>query len=326
MFIDEVELTVKAGDGGDGCISFRRERFLPRGGPDGGDGGKGGDVIIVGNENLADLSHLRYPRSRHAENGRPGEGNKKHGRDGKSLRLKVPCGTLVFDLDSGSLLCDITSHGQEAVIARGGKGGKGNVHFATPRNDTPYIAERGEPGEEKRVKFDLRLIADVAFVGLPNSGKSSLLSAITGAKPKIAQYPYTTQRPVLGVAEIDFFRIIFMELPAVGPYESKGYDKFLKHLFRPRVIVIILDGAAPFTGDVLTDYKTVFDKIKEYGAGKKILVVVNKMDMSEAFERLNKLRAEGVEPIGVTAKEKEGLERLTFAIKNALSEGGNAGG
>ncbi|RMD56667.1 MAG: GTPase ObgE, partial [Nitrospirae bacterium] len=200
-FIDLVTIEVKAGNGGRGCVSFRRERFLPKGGPDGGDGGKGGDVICRASRNLNTLLDLKYRPIQKAENGQPGMGKNMHGRNGRDLVINVPVGTLIKDADTGDILGDLVEEGQEVVVAKGGRGGYGNAHFATPRRQAPRFAQRGEPGERRKITLELKLIADVGLIGLPNAGKSTFISAVSACRPKIADYPFTTLTPNLGVVK-----------------------------------------------------------------------------------------------------------------------------
>ncbi|HFB97908.1 MAG TPA: GTPase ObgE, partial [Bryobacterales bacterium] len=234
MFIDEVKIRVKAGDGGNGCLAFHREKYVPKGGPSGGDGGRGGDVILVATESYNTLLHLRYNPEHKAERGRHGEGSKRTGRNGASVEVPVPVGTMVYDADTGEFLCDLTVPGQRFVAAKGGRGGRGNARFATPTHQTPLEHEPGFPGEEKRLRLELKLLADAGLVGFPNAGKSTLISRISAARPKVADYPFTTLEPHLGVVKTDDERsFVVADIPGLieGAHEGHGLGtRFLRHI------------------------------------------------------------------------------------------------
>ncbi len=282
MFNDRARIHVQAGRGGDGALSFRREKYVPKGGPDGGDGGRGGDVVLLADPDLRDLS--RFRRQRWFEGGRGGRGggSGKHGADGKSIELPVPVGTQVVDSD-GNLVVDLAHAGARAVLARGGLGGRGNRRFATPTRQTPRFAEVGTPGEEADYELRLKLLADAALVGLPNAGKSSLLSRISNAKPKIAEYPFTTLEPVLGTVDApDGRQLVVADVPGLIEGASEGVGlghEFLAHLERARLLVHVIDAAA---GDPAEQFRTIDREVGEYGAGlesRPQVVVLNKLDL-----------------------------------------------
>ena len=282
MFNDRARIHVQAGRGGDGALSFRREKYVPKGGPDGGDGGRGGDVVLVADPDLRDLS--RFRRQRWFEGGRGGRGggSGKHGADGKNVELPVPVGTQVVDSD-GNLVVDLAHAGARAVLARGGLGGRGNRRFATPTRQTPRFAEVGTPGEEADYELRLKLLADAALVGLPNAGKSSLLSRVSNAKPKIAGYPFTTLEPVLGTVDApDGRQLVVADVPGLIEGASEGVGlghEFLAHLERARLLVHVIDAAA---GDPVEQFRTIDRELGEYGAGlesRPQVVVLNKLDL-----------------------------------------------
>ncbi|MBC7320316.1 GTPase ObgE [bacterium] len=244
MFVDEITIKVKGGDGGPGALSFHREKYLPKGGPDGGDGGKGGDVYVVGDENLETLNFYHSKKKLVAESGSQGQGNRKSGRDGADLYIRVPLGTCVYNADTGKFLGEILSPSDKLLVAKGGKGGRGNSNFLSNRYRAPQVAEKGEPGEEVRITLVLKSITDVAIIGLPNSGKSTLLSLLTNAKPKIAEYPFTTTEPVFGVFDTGLRLVRLVEIPAIieGSHRGSGLgNKFLKHAERARVLLLLFE-------------------------------------------------------------------------------------
>ncbi|WP_240550347.1 GTPase ObgE [Candidatus Roseilinea sp. NK_OTU-006] len=283
---DLATITVKAGRGGDGMMSFRREARVPRGGPDGGNGGRGGDVILVVNPRLNTLMRFQRQRQFEAEDGRNGGSQNKTGRSGRPKYIEVPPGTLVYDAETGRMLGDLTRPGQQLIVAKGGRGGRGNAMFATPTNQAPQIAENGEPGERRTLRLELKLIADIGIIGLPNAGKSTLLSALTAAKPKIADYPFTTLRPNLGVASLDDERtVVLADIPGLieGASEGAGLGHdFLRHIERTRVLIHLLDGLSE---DPLADYETVNREMAAFGHGladKPQVVAMTKMDLPDA--------------------------------------------
>lgn len=330
MFVDYVTIYVKAGDGGDGMIAFRREKYVPKGGPAGGDGGKGGDIIFEVDEGLNTLMDFRYNRHLKAERGQNGMSKGKHGKDAEPLIVPVPPGTSVYDNETGELIADLVEHGQRAVIAKGGKGGRGNIRFATSRNPAPHIAEKGEPGEEKEVRLELKLIADVGLVGFPSVGKSTILSVTTSAKPKIADYHFTTLAPNLGVVETEDHRSFVMaDLPGLieGAHEGVGLGhQFLRHVERTRLIVHVIDMAALEGRDPYDDYVKINRELKEYDEAlskRPQIIVANKMDMPGAEENLRRFKAKlnDETPIyPISALTKKGLRELLFAIADKLEE------
>lgn len=320
MFVDEAEIYVRAGQGGHGCISFRREKFLPRGGPDGGDGGDGGDVIlraVAGIDTLLDFAGRHHWK---AENGRPGQGKDMTGRSGKDLAVELPPGTLVYDRDSGVLLKDLTPAGTECVIAASGKGGRGNARFATSTDQAPRRAEPGVPGEERWLKLELKLIADVGIVGLPNAGKSTLLSRLSKARPKIAAYPFTTLQPQLGIVELSGYRrFVLADLPGLieGAHQGAGLgDAFLRHIERTRVILHLVD-IQPLDGQPSPDqaYRAIRDELRAYSellATKPEVVAANKIDLLPDGEPVRALAERiGQEVMPISAVTGQGLPALT---------------
>jgi GTP-binding protein len=328
MFADEAVLEVVAGDGGNGCVAFRREKYVPFGGPSGGDGGRGGDVILTVDGSLNTL--YRFTRRRHfrAGRGQHGRGKNQYGASGETLRVPVPPGTVVWDADTGELLADLTEIGQEAVVGRGGRGGRGNARFATSTNQAPRIAENGEPGEARTVRLELKLLADVGLVGKPNAGKSTLLGAVTAARPKVAAYPFTTLQPYLGVVVLDERTdFVMADLPGLieGASQGKGLGhEFLRHVERTRLLVHLLDGAA---SDPLGDLDAINAELAAFGHGlaaKHQLVVFNKMDLPEARERWLLIRDElgrrGHEVLAISGLTREGTHDLLWRVARRLAE------
>src|SRR5687767_15806855 len=293
MFIDRVKIYVKAGDGGNGVTAFRREKFVPRGGPSGGDGGRGGDVWIEADEGYNTLLHLRYNPEHRAGRGRHGEGSNRYGKDGEDITVKVPVGTQVFNVEKDELEFDFTESGQRYLVAKGGKGGWGNAHFATPTRRAPKFHYTGRPGEEKELQLELKLIADVGLVGFPNAGKSTLISVISAAKPKIADYPFTTLEPNLGVVDLgDYRTFVVADIPGLieGASEGAGLgDRFLRHVERTKLILHLVD-VSSFSGrDPAEDYKTINRELGKYDqvlASRTQLVVATKIDALDEPERL----------------------------------------
>lgn len=329
MFVDEVKIRLKAGNGGDGCMSFRREKYLPKGGPDGGDGGKGGDIILRCDENVSDLTQYRFKPHATARNGEPGRGKQQYGAGGDSYVLRIPPGTEIYDLESGIKVAELIAPGDEVVLLLGGKGGKGNVHFKSSTNQTPRQFTEGEEGQESEFRFILKSIADVGLVGFPNAGKSSLTGAITNAHPKAAAYPFTTLNPHIGVVEFEdsYNRFFVADIPGLikGASENRGLGhKFLRHIERCKVLLIILDMAGVDGRDPQEDYEQLLQELKNYDkklVEKKIVVAANKMDLDEAQENLRKFEKKYKVPVcPISCLEKEGLTALKNALYRAVKE------
>jgi GTP-binding protein len=321
MFIDEVIIRVKAGDGGNGCMAFRREKFVPRGGPSGGDGGRGGDITLVSSEHYNTLLHFRFNPEHKAERGRHGEGSQRTGREGVSIDLPVPVGTVVYDADSGELLHDFTTPNERFTVARGGRGGKGNQHFATPVHQAPTEHEPGRPGDEKRLRLELKLLADAGLVGFPNAGKSTLISRISAAHPKIADYPFTTLEPSLGVVRLDDERsFVVADIPGLieGAHEGHGLGtRFLKHVERTRLLAHLVDVSEATGRDPVHDFEVVLEELACFSpelAAKPMIVVATKLDAAQDPERIDALRRmaeeRGLPFYGISSATGEGLDAL----------------
>lgn len=286
MFIDEAKIVVKAGDGGHGCCSFRREKYVPKGGPNGGDGGHGGSIILKADPQLHTLIDLTYQQLYHARRGAHGEGKDCYGRSGDDRMIAVPVGTMVYDADSGELIADLAAPGQTLVAAKGGRGGRGNAHFATPTHRAPRRADPGEPGEERRLRLELKLLAHVGIVGFPNAGKSTLLSAVSKARPKIADYPFTTLTPQLGVARDAAGRsFVVADIPGLieGAHEGKGLGhQFLRHVERTRVMLHLVDAGVGREGDPVREFRILRKELTAYQpnlAQKPMVLAANKVDV-----------------------------------------------
>ncbi|MBO8136753.1 MAG: GTPase ObgE [Desulfotomaculum sp.] len=330
MFYDKAKIYVKGGDGGNGCVAMRREKYVPEGGPWGGDGGRGGNVIFVGDEGLNTLADFKYKRHYKAERGQHGMGKGMHGRSGEDLRIRVPVGTIVRDAETGELIADITRHGQEVVVAKGGRGGRGNMRFATARNKAPTIAEKGEPAEERWLNLELKLIADVGLVGYPNAGKSTIISRVSAAKPKIADYPFTTLIPNLGVvraAEGESF--VMADIPGLieGAHQGIGLGhEFLRHVERTRLLVHVLDAAGTEGRDPLEDFYVINRELREYNeqlAERRMIIAANKMDLpgaEENFKRLQDQLGDQFEIFPVSAVTGEGLEKMVYRVAELLHD------
>lgn len=328
MFIDTAEIEVRSGKGGDGMVHFRREKYVPRGGPDGGDGGRGGDVVLEVRPTLSTLAAFRHTTRYTAEDGRGGGSQNRTGRSADALIIPVPPGTVVYDAETGDLLGDLTEAGQRLVVCRGGRGGRGNTHFKSSTNQVPRTAERGEPGEEKRLRLELKLIADIGIVGVPNAGKSTLLAALTNARPKIADYPFTTLEPNLGVAEVDAeTSVVLADIPGLIEGASQGAGlgfQFLRHVQRTRVLIHLLDGLSP---DPLADYAQINAEMALFDpalARKPQIVAVNKADQPEVQERWKglkaKFRKQKVEVRLISALARTGVRDLLLEAARLLAE------
>lgn len=329
MFVDSVKIYVKGGDGGNGMVAFRREKYVAAGGPAGGDGGRGGDVVFVVDEGLRTLVDFRYQRHFKATRGENGRTKSQHGAGADDLIVRVPPGTTVIDDDTQQVIADLVMHGQRAVIAHGGRGGRGNIRFATPANSAPEIAENGEPGQERYVRLELKVLADVGLVGFPSVGKSTLLSVVSAARPKIAAYHFTTITPNLGVVDIDEERSFVMaDLPGLieGAHEGVGLGhQFLRHVERTRVIVHVVDMAGSEGRDPYTDYVQINEELKLYN--KKLedrpqIIAANKMDIPGAEENLAEFKKKvGDVPIfPISAATNQGIRELMYAVADKLDE------
>lgn len=328
MFVDQVKVYVKGGDGGNGMVAFRREKYVSMGGPAGGDGGRGGDVIFQVDEGLRTLMDFRYSRHFKASRGEHGMSKSKHGRGAEDLIVKVPPGTVVTDENTKDIIADLVEHGQQAIIAKGGRGGRGNIRFATPANPAPEIAENGEPGQERDVTLELKVLADVGLVGFPSVGKSTLLSVVSAAKPKIAEYHFTTIVPNLGVVETDDGRSFVMaDLPGLieGAHQGVGLGhQFLRHIERTRVIVHVIDMSGTEGRNPYEDFVTINKELEKYNLRlleRPQIIVANKMDMPESEENLQVFKDELKEeyPIyPISAITRQGVRDLLFRIADQL--------
>ena len=334
MFIDEARIYVKAGDGGNGCVAFRREKFVPRGGPSGGDGGRGGDVVMEATQQHNTLIHFRYNPEHKAERGRHGEGSNCTGRDGASIVLQVPVGTALLDEETGQLVHDFAHPGERFVVARGGRGGRGNQHFATPTHQAPRESEPGRPGEERHYRLELKLLADVGLVGYPNAGKSTLISRISAARPKIANYPFTTLEPNLGVVTIGEMprqtSFVVADMPGLieGAHLGSGLGiQFLRHIERTRVLAHLID-VSDGSGrpDPVEDFKVICSELESFGHGlmdKPMIVVATKLDAANP-QKLKKLASSAKRrklPFhAISAVTGEGIEDLKFALSEAVRQ------
>jgi GTP-binding protein len=328
MFFDEARIFVASGRGGNGVVHFRREKYVPLGGPDGGDGGKGGDVILEVSPTLNTLSAFRRRRRFRADDGGHGGGNKKSGRNGTDKVIHVPPGTVVRDEHSGELLGDLIQPSQRMVVCNGGRGGRGNARFATSRNQAPRVAEKGEPCQERWLLLELRLIADIGIVGVPNAGKSTLLAAVTNARPKIADYPFTTLQPNLGVAELDDeVTLVLADIPGLieGAHAGEGLGfAFLRHIQRTRVLIHLIDGSS---ADPLADFSQVNTELALFDERlpqKPVLVAVNKLDLPDVKTRWSDLESQfnqrGYDPLPISALAREGLRELLYKAHAALQK------
>ena len=331
MFLDRVKIRIKAGDGGNGVTAFRREKFVPRGGPSGGDGGVGGSVWIEATEGLNTLLHLRYNPEHKAERGRHGEGSNRYGKDGEDQVVRVPVGTQVFDAESNELLFDFTEPGQRYLAAKGGKGGWGNAHFATPTRRAPKFHYMGRPGDERELQLELKLIADIGLVGFPNAGKSTLISVISAAKPKIADYPFTTLEPNLGVVDMgDFRTFVVADIPGLieGASDGAGLgDRFLRHVERTKLILHLVDVSSLSGRDPVKDYEIINRELSRYDAdlgARPQIVVATKIDSLDEPKRLDKLKRrakkDGKPFFAISSVANMGVKELVNAVSEALTE------
>ena len=325
MFIDEARILVKAGDGGNGCLAFRREKYVPHGGPSGGDGGRGGDLTLVSTEHRNTLLQFRFNPEHKAERGRHGEGSNRTGAEGRSLDVQVPVGTVVYDESTGERLYDFTQPGERFTVARGGKGGKGNARFATSTHQAPTEHEPGRPGDEKRLRLELKLLADVGLVGFPNAGKSTLISRISAARPKIADYPFTTLEPNLGVVQFDDFRsFVVADIPGLieGAHLGHGLGiQFLRHIERTRLLAHLVDVSDSSGRDPVDDFETVMQELASFSddlVRKPMIIVATKMDAVQDADRVARLRTlaaeRGLPYFEISSVTGQGIEALKFAM------------
>ncbi|MGD9503473.1 MAG: GTPase ObgE [Syntrophobacteraceae bacterium] len=329
-FVDEVKIKVQSGNGGRGCLSFRREKYVPKGGPDGGDGGRGGDVYLEATERKQTLLDFRYIHLFKAASGKHGQGQNRHGRAGEDLVLEVPPGTLVKDVETGEVLADLTEAGQRWMAARGGRGGRGNARFVSSTRQAPRIAEDGEEGEERELALELKLIADVGLVGLPNAGKSTLIAAVSAARPKIADYPFTTLVPNLGVVRYeDAPPFVIADIPGLieGAHEGAGLGvRFLRHIERTRILVHLVDVSGAPEGDPLLPYRQIEHELRSYSQKlekKPRIIALNKVDMAPDADGLMAIRnayaATGHPVVPISALQRQGLRELLQLIVHSLS-------
>ena len=323
-FIDEVVILVKAGDGGNGCMAFRREKFVPRGGPSGGDGGRGGDVVMVASPHHNTLLHFRFNPEHRAQRGRHGEGSNRSGREGESIELQVPIGTVVYDKATGEPIHDFTQNGERFVIARGGRGGRGNQHFATATHQAPTEHEPGRPGDEKTLQLELKLLADVGLVGFPNAGKSTLISRISAAKPKIADYPFTTLGPNLGVVSVADRSFVVADIPGLieGAHTGHGLGiQFLRHVERTRLLAHLVDVSETTGREPVADFHVVMEELGKFSEdmlNKPMFLVAAKVDVAQDGERVECLRTLAAELslpfFAISSVTGQGIEELKFAM------------
>ncbi len=328
MFIDKVKVYTKGGDGGDGMVAFRREKYVPKGGPAGGDGGRGADVIFEVDEGLRTLMDFRYQRHFKAPRGQHGMSKNQHGKNAEPMVVKVPPGTVVKDAETEEVIADLTTHGQRSIIAKAGRGGRGNTRFATPANPAPEISEKGEPGQEREIVMELKLLADVGLVGFPSVGKSTLLSVVSSAKPKIAEYHFTTIVPNLGVVETgDGRTFVLADLPGLieGAHEGVGLGhQFLRHIERTRVIVHVVDMSGVEGRNPYEDYVTINKELEQYNLRlmeRPQIIVANKMDIPESEENLKEFKSklpEDVQVFPISAFTQQGLRELLFAVADKI--------
>ncbi len=330
MFYDSARIFVKGGDGGNGCAAMRREKYVPEGGPWGGDGGRGGNVIFRADEGLRTLVDFRYKRHYKADRGRHGEGKNMHGASGEDLLVRIPVGTIIRDADTGEMLADLVRNGQEIVVARGGRGGRGNTRFATTTNKAPTMYEKGEPGQERWLNLELKLLADVGLVGFPNAGKSSIISKVSAARPKIGNYPFTTLSPNLGVVRVeDGSSFVVADIPGLieGAHTGAGLGhEFLRHVERTRLLIHVLDMAGGEGRDPVEDFRVTNRELllhNQATGAKTQVIAANKMDVEEAAGNLNRLRetyGEHYEIFPVSALTGSGIDALIYKVAALLEE------
>ncbi|MDT5156799.1 MAG: GTPase [Acidobacteriota bacterium] len=331
MFIDRVKIRVRGGHGGNGVTAFRREKFVPRGGPSGGDGGRGGDVWLVGDSSLNTLLHLRYNPEHTADRGRHGEGSNRSGKEGEGIMVRVPVGTQVLDAETSEFLVDIAEDGQRWLAAKGGRGGFGNAHFASSTNRAPRYHQEGSAGEEYEFQLELKLLADVGLVGFPNAGKSTFISTISAAKPKVADYPFTTLEPHLGVVDLgDYRTFVVADIPGLieGAHDGAGLgDRFLRHIERTRLLLHLVDVSSGSGRDPLSDYEIIKRELAAYDpqlAERPQVVVATKLDALDEPERLERLReraeADGLEFFEISSVTNRGVRELVQTLARRLEE------
>ena len=331
MFIDRAKIHVQGGDGGNGVTAFRREKFVPRGGPSGGDGGRGGDVVVLADASLNTLLHLRYNPQHTAQRGLHGEGSNRSGRNGEDLTIRVPVGTQIFDATTGDLLHDLNHDGDQWLAARGGRGGFGNAHFTTSTNRAPRYHQSGSPGEELDLQLELKLLADVGLVGFPNAGKSTFISTVSAARPKIADYPFTTLEPHLGVVDLgDFRTFVIADIPGLieGAHTGAGLgDRFLRHIERTKLLLHLVDVSSVSGRDAVSDYETVNRELASYNeelATRPQFVVATKIDALDEPERLQSLKQKAIEDqkpfFAISSATGNGVRELVNAMAAKLEE------
>lgn len=331
MFVDTAPIYIKAGNGGNGCVSFRREKYVPAGGPDGGDGGKGGDIIFIVDIGMTTLMDFRYKKKYKAQNGQDGRGAKAFGKDGEDTIVKVPPGTIIKDAHTGNIIADMVEPDRQFAVARGGKGGWGNTHFATPTRQAPKFAKSGEPGDEREVILELKLLADVGLLGFPNVGKSTLLSVVSAARPKIANYHFTTLAPNLGVVSLGQGNsFVLADIPGLieGAHAGVGLGhEFLKHVERTRLLIHVVDVSGTEGRDPVVDFDTVNQELQKYNASlmdRPQILAANKMDLPGAQERFEEFKSEmeqrGHKVFGISAATQKGVRELMLYVSGKLKE------